>query len=109
MKHIKSYKIFESTNLLDKAIEDILLFLYANDVINWNGFLNMSQFKRDSVNKIIDSYVNDKNDLDYIRYKIKLELCDEIDELKYMLSEYEEKEEYLKCKEINDQIKLLEG
>jgi hypothetical protein len=91
---------------VDACIEDIIEFLKDNNIKNWDEFMNASGFERWTVNTIIDSNCENKKELDEVRYKIKLKLSD-INQLKDMLNEYEDMEEYEKCSEIQKQIQSL--
>ncbi len=91
---------------VDACIEDIIEFLKDNNINDWDGFMNASGFERWTVNTIIDSNCENKEELDEVRFRIKLRLSN-TEQLKDMLTEYEDLEEYEKCSEIQKQIQGL--
>jgi hypothetical protein len=103
---MKKYSEFisESTKTVESGVETILKFLYDNDINNWSEFEALDFNKRQWVNKLINSSVVNKNDLDELRFKLKLELCDDIEQLEFWLKEYEDKEEYEKCHILQNKI-----
>jgi Glu-tRNA(Gln) amidotransferase subunit E-like FAD-binding protein len=96
---LKKKKDLKVVNKIDSCVEDIINFLKDNNIKNWTDFTASGKFDRWSVNKIIDSSCENKEDLDEVRYKLKLKLSN-YSQLKSMLQEYEEMEEYRKCSEI---------
>lgn len=107
---IRKYAQFisESSNsLIDKELAHIKKFLWDNGVTNWTEFLDLPPKQRDWVNKIISSSILSKADLDEMRFRLKMDLCDDIDELKEMLQSYQNKEEYERCAIIHHKIKEL--
>jgi hypothetical protein len=91
---------------VEACIEDIIEFLKDNNINDWDGFTDASGFERWTVNTIIDSNCETKEELDLVRFKLKLKLCNS-NQLKEMLKEYEEMEEYEKCSEIQNRIQEL--
>jgi hypothetical protein len=91
---------------VEACIEDIIEFLKDNNISNWDGFTDASGFERWTVNTIIDSNCETKEELDLVRFKLKLKLCNS-NQLKEMLKEYEEMEEYEKCSEIQNRIQEI--
>jgi len=81
---------------VDSCVVNILDFLSENDVYNWNKFLKMSQFDRDVIDKLIDSQVNNMDELREVRFRLKLELADRKQLMEYK-DELESEEEYEKC------------
>ena len=81
---------------VDSCVVNILDFLSENDVYNWNQFLKMSQFDRDVIDKLIDSEVNNMDELREVRFRLKLELGDRKQLMEYK-DELESEEEYEKC------------
>ena len=81
---------------VDSCVVNILDFLSENDVYNWNGFMKMSQFDRDVINKLIDSEVETMNELKEVRFRIRLELSNREQLIEYK-NELELEEEYEKC------------
>jgi len=84
---------------VDSCVVNILDFLSENDVYNWNKFLKMSQFDRDVIDKLIDSEVNNMDELREVRFRLKLELGDRKQLMEYK-DELESEEEYEKCAQI---------
>lgn len=103
---MKKYSEFisESTKTVESGVETILKFLYDNDINNWSEFETLDFNKKQWVNKLISSSVDSKKDLDELRFRLKLELCDDLDQLKSWLIEYEEMEEYEKCHILQNKI-----
>jgi hypothetical protein len=81
---------------IDSCIVNILDFLSENGVYNWNGFMKMSVFDRDVINKLIDSEVKTMDELKEVRFRIRLELSDREQLIEYK-NELELEEEYEKC------------
>ena len=81
---------------VDSCVVNILDFLSENDVYNWNGFMKMSQFDRDVINKLIDTEVNSMDELKQVRFRIRLELSNREQLIEYK-NELELEEEYEKC------------
>ena len=103
---INNYNIFliESNNDRIKYCADgILYFLKDNNINDWNEFVNMSQFKRDVINKMIDKGVKDMKELGEVRFNLKLELSD-VEQLREYLKELEKNEEYEKCAKVLKKI-----
>jgi hypothetical protein len=84
---------------VDSCVVNILDFLSENDVYNWNQFLKMSQFDRGVIDKLIDSEVDNMDDLREVRFRLKLELSDRKQLMEYK-DELESEEEYEKCAQI---------
>jgi protein-arginine kinase activator protein McsA len=106
MNRINNYNIFliESNNDRIKSCTDgILYFLKDNNINNWNEFVNVSQFKRDVINKMIDKQVKDMKELGEVRFNLKLELSD-VEQLREYLKELEKNEEYEKCAKVLKKI-----
>lgn len=95
MKKNKTTKL----SRVDSCVVNILDFLSENDVYNWDGFMKMSQFDRDVINKLIDTEVNSMNELKEVRFRIRLELSDREQLIEYK-NELELEEEYEKCAQI---------
>ena len=81
---------------VDSCVVNILDFLSENDVYNWNGFMKMSQFDRDVINKLIDTDVNSMDELKQVRFRVRLELSNREQLIEYK-NELELEEEYEKC------------
>lgn len=105
--NIKRYNQFINESSLVECVDNIIKFLYDNGVANWNEFVNMSPTQRSWVNKIIDHSAKNTDDLNEIRFQIRMSLCDDIIELKSMLADYESNEEYERCGKIKSKIQEL--
>jgi hypothetical protein len=81
---------------VDSCVANILDFLSENDIYNWNGFMKMSQFDRDVINKLIDTEVNSMDELKQVRFRVRLELSNREQLIEYK-NELELEEEYEKC------------
>ena len=84
---------------VDSCVRNILIFLSDNRINNWDEFLSMSLFKRDVVNKLIDSQVSTMKELEQVKFKLKLELMNR-KQLLELRDELVSIEEYEKCAEI---------
>ena len=68
---INNYNQFLTESTIDRITtcsNGILYFLKDNGVNDWNDFVNMSQFKRDVINKMIDEEVRDMKELGEVRF-----------------------------------------
>jgi hypothetical protein len=90
---------------VDAGVLDVIEFLKDNNIHNWTEFTTSGRFDRWVVDKIIDSNCETKEDLNEFRYKLKLKLSD-LEQLRLMLKEYEEMEEYEKCSEIQQEMSI---
>lgn len=95
----KSKNIVSKSESIKACVEEIINFLQDNNIYNWNQFLGMSPFKREVINKIIDSKVTTLSDVKEVTFLLKLHLCDR-KQLRELISEYEISEDYEKCSEI---------
>lgn len=93
----------KSENRIQKTVKDILDFLKANQIEDWDDFLNMKPFDRDVINKLIDHGAKDWNDVKEIKFEIRLELSN-TQQLKEYIKELEYNEEYEKCARIIKKI-----
>ena len=91
---------------VESCINNIILFLNDNQIKDWNDFEHMTSFDKDVINKLIDNEVDNIKDVKDIRFGVRLHLSDR-QQLKDMLIEYEEKEEYEKCSKILKKIKEI--
>lgn len=91
---------------VNKCIETILRFLKENQIVDWNDFISMKQFDRKIVDDLIDSSIDTPKELNEVKFGLRLNLSDK-PQLKEMLKEYEEKEEYEKCSKILKKIKSV--
>jgi uncharacterized protein YlaN (UPF0358 family) len=93
----------KSENRIQKTVKDILEFLKDNQINDWDEFLDMKQFDRDIINKLIDHGAKDWNDVKEIKFEIRLELSN-TQQLKEYIEELEKTEEYEKCARIIKKI-----
>jgi len=103
---ISNYNQFLTESTIDKitsCTDGILYFLKDNNINDWNDFVNMSQFKRDVINKMIDKGVKDMRELGEVRFNLRLELYNK-EQLREYLKELEENEEYEKCAKVLKKI-----
>jgi hypothetical protein len=91
---------------VDSCVDNILSFLKENDIVDWDGFMKMSTFNRDVINKIIDHEIKDFKELKEVNFLIRLELSDN-QQLREYLKELEDLEDYEKCAKIIKKINKL--
>lgn len=84
---------------IDICVEEIISFLNDNKIFTWNDFIYSKKTDKYTIDKIIDGYANSMKELEQIRFKLKLELCNR-SQLKELLKELESNEEYEKCAEV---------
>ena len=94
------------TSKVDECVYDILFFLKENDIITWERFINSGKFDRWVIDKMIDSYCSNMDEVNSVKYKIKLNIGSKKD-LKEMLVDAESSEEYEKCSEIKKKLDTL--
>lgn len=104
LQEIFNFKLNEnnSTNI-DDCVEVVVSFLKDNQIDTWTEFIETSKFDKFVISKIIDSYCENLEQLNEVRFKLRLKLCD-ISQLRDMLKEYEKIEEFEKCQVIKNQI-----
>ena len=91
------------SNNIDDCVDVVVSFLKDNQIDSWTEFIETSKFDKFVISKIIDSYCDNLNELNEVRFKLRLKLCD-VTQLKDMLKEYEQLEEFEKCQVIKIQI-----
>jgi hypothetical protein len=91
---------------IDECVYDILFFLKENDIITWERFINSGKFDRWVIDKMIDSYCKDMQEVSIVKYKIKLNIGSKKD-LERMLADAVSDEEYEKCSEIKKKLDTL--
>ncbi len=84
---------------IDICVEEIISFLNDNKIFTWDDFIYSKKTDKYTIDKIIDGYANSMKELEQIRFKLKLELCNR-SQLKELLKELESNEEYEKCAEV---------
>lgn len=95
----KKKKVTAKKTRIESCVENILNFLKENQIEDWNDFVNMKPFDREIIDKLIDSEVNSMDELKEVKFELKLRLSDK-KQLRSMIKEYEELEEYEKCAKI---------
>lgn len=88
--------------LVEEVSKRIITFLDENGVRSWDRFVEWD-FARNTVTKIIDTSVRTEEELQEVKFYIKLHLAN-INQLKSMLTKYEGLEEYEKCDLIHKKI-----
>ena len=86
----------ESKNRIDDCVNTIVKFLKENDINDWNDFMSSNKFDKYVIDSIIDKSVNNMQELEEVRFGIRLELSDRQQLLDYK-QELEDDEEYEKC------------
>jgi len=81
----------------------VLSFLKENGVLNWNDYLEMSEFDKDIIEILIENEVKIEN-VDKVMFELRLELSTK-SELFEFKKELEDIEEYEKCARILKKIK----
>jgi len=104
LTEIFNFKLNENkSNNIDDCVDVVVSFLKDNQIDSWTEFIETSKFDKFVISKIIDSYCDNLNELNEVRFKLRLKLCD-VTQLKDMLKEYEQLEEFEKCQVIKNQI-----
>lgn len=111
MKLLKFNDIFKSNSIkkkskLEESVIEVIDFLKSNEITTWDDFINSSNFDRYAIDKIIDGYAENKNELEDIKFYIQLELSNS-KQLKSMIKDYQANEEYEKCQIILNKINSL--
>lgn len=111
MKLLKFNDIFKSNSIkkkskLEESVIEVIDFLKSNEITTWDDFINSSNFDRYAIDKIIDGYAENKNELEDIKFYIQLELSNS-KQLKSMIKDYQANEEYEKCQIILNKINTL--
>jgi hypothetical protein len=94
------------TSKIEEGVESIIDYLNSNKCNTWKQFLELSHFKRQVIDQLIDTYCETYEDVKELKFMIRLKLSN-VKELQSMLKEYEDIEEYTKCHLISQQIKNL--
>lgn len=111
MKLLKFNDIFKINSIkkkskLEESVNEIIDFLKSNEITTWDDFIKSSKFDRYAIDKIIDGYADNKNELEEIKFYIQLELSNS-KQLKSMIKLYQASEEYEKCQIILNRINNL--
>lgn len=88
---------------IDDTIREIIKFLNENEIYDWNDFISARNVDRKIIDTIIDSSCANMQELEEVRFGVKLELCDN-SQLRQWLKELEIKEEFEKCARILKKI-----
>ena len=86
----------ESKNRIKDCVNTIVNFLKENDINDWNDFIKADKFDKYVIDSIIDKSVENMQELEEVRFGIRLELSDRQQLLDYK-QELEDDEEYEKC------------
>jgi len=104
LTEIFNFKLNENnSNNIDDCVNVVVSFLKDNQIDSWTEFIETAKFDKFVISKIIDSYCDNLNALNEVRFKLRLKLCD-VSQLNDMLKEYEQLEEFEKCQVIKNQI-----
>jgi hypothetical protein len=104
LTEIFNFKLNENKSTsIDDCVNVVVSFLKDNQIDTWTEFIETSKFDKFVISKIIDSYCDNLDELNEVRFKLRLKLCD-VSQLKDMLKEYEQLEEFEKCQVIKSQI-----
>ena len=91
---------------IDECVYDIISYLKDNNILTWEKFNSGGRFDRFVIDKLIDSYCKNIDEVNDVKYRLKLQLGDESD-LEELLRKCEDSEEYEKCAEIKMRINSL--
>lgn len=86
----------ESKNRIQDCVNTVVKFLRENDINDWNDYMNSGKFDKYVIDSIIDKSVENMQELEEVRFGIRLELSDRQQLLDYK-QELEDDEEYEKC------------
>lgn len=103
---IKKFSKFNES-LIDKDLvketsDRMIKFLSDNGINTWEKFYS-SEFARNTINKIIDTSVKTMEELNEVKFLMKLHLYNDV-QLKNMLVRYEKAEDFEKCILIRDKM-----
>lgn len=90
---------------IDLCIEELITFLNENGIFTWDDFIYSNKTDKYIIDKLIDSYAKNMAELQEIRFRLKLELCNR-PQLKELLKELEQNEEYEKCAQVLKTINM---
>jgi hypothetical protein len=96
-------KVKQTKSHIETCVDELIKFLNDNKIFTWDDFMYSNKTDKYTVDKIIDGYAKNMKDLQEIRFKLKLELCNR-SQLKEILKELESNEEYEKCAEVLKKI-----
>jgi hypothetical protein len=98
-------KTKQTKSHIETCVEELVKFLNDNEIFTWDDFIYSNKTDKYIIDKLIDGYAKNMKDLQDIRFKLKLELCNRI-QLKDLIKELEENEEYEKCAEVLKKMSL---
>lgn len=109
MMKIKSFESFHglvNQKLVKSTADTIIKFLKDNKISTWEE-MDENEFSRNVVNKIIDKSARTYQEVEEIKFLLKIELSS-VSDLKKMIEEYLKSEDYEKCQIIKNKIESME-
>lgn len=92
-------KVKQTKSHIETCVDELIKFLNDNNIFTWDDFMYSNKTDKYIIDKLIDGYAKNMKDLQEIRFKLKLELCNR-PQLKELIKELEANEEYEKCSEV---------
>lgn len=92
-------KVKQTKSHIETCVDELIKFLNDNNIFTWDDFIYSNKTDKYIIDKLIDGYAKNMKDLQEIRFKLKLELCNR-PQLKELIKELEANEEYEKCSEV---------
>jgi len=89
---------------VEKCIRKIISFLKNIDVNNWDDFNQIKSIDRDILTEIIDSEVDNMDEVSEVVFSIRFKLSNK-EQLKEYLDELVKREEYERCSIISNELK----
>lgn len=84
---------------IDLCVEEIINFLNENGIYSWDDFIYSKKTDKYIINKIIDNSAQNMQDVEEIRFRLRIELSNR-QQLKDYIKELESTEQYEKCARI---------
>jgi hypothetical protein len=107
LKNFKYFKeIFSKKTIkseIDECFNNILEFINANNIKDWDDFVYADKPQRDIINLLIDSTDLSLEDINEVKFRLRVTLSNR-DQLKKLLIKYEYLEDYEKCEYILSEI-----
>jgi hypothetical protein len=88
---------------VEKCYENMLEFMYSNNIKTWDDFVNCGQFKKNLINLIIDKSNLDMNEINEVKFLLRVRLSNK-KQLEKLLKNYEDMEDYERCQHILSEI-----
>lgn len=89
---------------IEKAVDDITLFLAENEVSDYDGYQLLPEVDMDMVKALIYSYTHDLLERETIKFKVELSLSKTKKQLSDLLKKCVKNEEYERCSEITKKM-----